>query len=43
METLKNDEFEMLIASYYRQLSSDIKMKFLKIKTTFISPEFEGY
>ena len=27
------------IASYYRQLSADTKIKNLKIKTSFVSPE----
>ena len=30
---------KLFIASYYRQLSADIKMKTYKIKTSFVSPE----
>ncbi len=28
-----------MIASYYRQLTADIKMKNFEIKTSFVSPE----
>ena len=35
---LENQEY-IFIASYYRQLSADIKMKNNKIKTSFVSRE----
>ena len=30
---------QLFIASYYRQLSADIKMEYYKIKTSFVGPE----
>ena len=34
-----NEVMKFLIASYYRQLSADVKMKSFDIKTSIVSPD----